>query len=451
MAAGEEKLRLVLSAVDKTAAPLRAINRRIEAMTAPVRKVRNAFRALAKEAHLDKLGAGIAKVAGWARNLGIAAIGAGAGILAFTERTADSADELAEFTRLVGLGVEEFQELRWAAKRAGIDGEVFSAAMKTLAKNVGDAKAGTGRLAGLLKKVAPTTLKQIQATKSTGEALEVVLGAMRRLPDASRRNTLAAKAFGNSMLGLLATLSPEELAAFRKEANDLGIVMSSKTAAAAEELMDNVDALKASVSGIAARIAEALFPDLKLVTDQLLVWIKNNRALIVSGGREWIVKVAKGVEALAVWLADALPKFADFVEHIGGLKVFLGGLALISFAPLISSLTSLGIALAGLEIASAPLLGVAAALAGIFYYRKEIADFFGLSAAPTNVPNSAPRPVSPVGPAPNPADWRPKVDVSGTIGIALTADQRARVASSRTMNPALQFEALSRGYALGAQ
>lgn len=446
MAAGEEKLRLVLAAIDKTAAPLRAINRRIESLTAPVRKVRNAFRSLAKEAHLPALGAGIAKVAGWARNLGIAAVGAGAGLLAFTERTADSADSLAEFTRLVGIGVEEFQELQWAAKRAGIDGEVFSAAMKSLAKNVGDAKAGTGRLAGLLKKVSPVTLKQIQATQSTGEALEVVLAAMRKLPDASKRNALASKAFGNSMLGLLATLSPDEIKAFREEAASLGIVMSTKTATAAESLMDNVDALKASVVGLAKRIAESLFPDLQSVTDELLIWIKANRALIVSKGREWILKVAEAVRKLGEWLSEAIPQVADFVERMGGVKGVLIAVAAINLLPLIAGIRSLAVAF---SLAGGPARAVVAALAGIFFYRKELAEFFGITQAMAPKAPTA-MPASPVGPAPDASKWRSKVDVSGTIGIDINA-KRAAIMRSETMHPGLQFEALSRGTALGAQ
>lgn len=451
MAAGEEKLRLVLSAVDRISAPLRKVNRQIESLTAPVRKVRNAFRSLAKEAHLDKLGAGLSKLAGWARTAAIAAAGAGAGLLAFTLKTAESADSLAEFTRLVGMSVEEFQQLQWAAKRAGIDGEVFSAAMKSLAKNVGAAQAGTGRLAGLLKKVAPTTLRQIKATKSTGEALEVVLGAMRRLPDVSKRNALATAAFGNSMLGLLATLSPEELAKFRKEATELGLVMDTKTATAAESLMDNVDALKASIFSLAKRIVESLFPNLKNVTDQLLVWIKANRDLIIGKGREWILKVAKAIETVAEALIKAVPQVVDFVDSVGGVKTVLIAIAAIQLAPAIASLVQLGLALGPIGWT---LTSIAVAIAAIVGYRSEISALLGLDKSPTNIPNTAPQPNAPKGLVSPFADnhWAgPKVDVSGTIGIALTGKQRAEITSSKSMNPSLQFDILSRGGALAPQ
>lgn len=444
MAAGEEKLKLVLSAVDKVTAPLRSINRRIEELVKPVRKVRNAFKDLAKEAHLDKLGAGLSKLAGWAKTAAVAAIGAGAGILAFAERTADAADSLSEFVRLVGMNVEEFQQLQWAAKRAGIDNDVFAASMKTLARNVGAAKAGTGKLAGLLKKVAPTTLKQIQATKSTGEALEVVLGAMRRLPDVTKRNILGAAAFGNSMMSLLATLSPEEVAKFRKEASALGMVMSTETATAAESLMDNVDALKGSIGGLAARIAESLFPDLQSVTDQLLVWIKANKDLIVSKGREWILKVAKAIEKLADGIIEAVPQVVDFVDRMGGLKGILVGLVAINLAPLIGSIVQLGLAMG---VAGGPATAIVAALAGIFYYRKELADFFGLSATPST-PSTAPKAVSPVGPRPVIPDFKPKVDVSGTIGITVDGNGRPKVSRTRGNNANVEFGLLDRGRVL---
>lgn len=448
MAAGEEKLRLVLEAIDKTTAPLRAMNRRIEALTAPVRKVRNAFSALSREAGLPKLGAALSRVGSLVRNLAIGAVGAGAGLLAFIEKTADAGDRLGEFTQLIGIGVEDFQEYQYAAKIAGIDNEAFAASMKTLSRATGQAQAGTGRLAGLLKKVAPSVLKQLKGTKDTGQALEVVLGAMRKLDKPTQRAALASAAFGNANAGLLATLSPKQLEDFRKEAQNLGVVMSQDAVNGAGALMDKFDKLKASALGLARSIAASLFPHLQGVTDRMLEWIKANKDLIKTKGREWLLKVATAIKDLGIWLSEAVPQFIDFVDHMGGLKGILVGLTVVNLVPLVASIYSLSGAFAALGVSTAPLIAVAAALAGIFFYRKELADFFGLSASPKNIQNAAPREIPGLA-APDTSGFR-AVDVSGSIGIDVSG-KRPTVTQLKSMNPNIAFGVLSRGRALGAQ
>lgn len=451
MAAGEEKLRLVLSAVDKTAAPLRAANRRIEGLLAPVRKVRNAFRDLAREAGLPKLGAQLARVGSAIKYAAAGAVAASAGILAFVERTAEAADNLAEFTRLVGINVEDFQELQFAAKRAGIEAETFASAIKTLSRNVGQAQGGTGRLAGLLKKVAPSVLQQIKGAKDTGAALEILLSAMRRLPIESRRNALASAAFGNAQLALLATLSPDELARFREEARRLGLVLSADAAAGAEDLMDNVDDLKGSILGLGRSIAVALFPDLKAATGQLLEWIKANRELIVTNGREALLEFARAMRELAKFLIENLPKAQALVDSMGGLRTVLVAIAAISLAPLVQSLAAIGIALGGPVTAALALAGafgyVVTHLEAVKNGLRTIGGAFGLTSTPAApaVPGQA------AAVAARAAVDAQRLDGAIQVGIRLSDDRRARVEAATSSNPMVQFSDLSRGVALGAQ
>ncbi len=451
MAAGEEKLRLVLSAIDKTAAPIRAANRRIESMLAPVKKVRNAFQALAREAGLPKLGERLAWIGRQAAKLATGALTAGAGLLAFVERTADAGDKLSNFTRLVGINVEAFQEYQWAAKRAGIEGETFAAAIKRLSRNVGQAQGGTGRLAGLLKKVAPSVLKQIKGAKDTGAALEVVLDAMRRLPRQTQRNAVASAAFGNAQLALLATLSPDELVRFREEARKLGIVLSADAASGADSLMDNFDALKASALGIARSIASVLFPDMQAATGQLIEWVKANRDLIVSGGKEAVLEFARGMREIGVFLSENVPKLQRFIEDIGGIKTVLVAIAAISLAPLVSSILTIATVLGPVGMSFAALAGIVTLIAtkwdSIVSSVRAVAPALGLSMGSPVAPATPGRAAAVEAQA---ALGAQKLDAAMRVDIALD-DKRARVAKIMSTNPAVQFGNLSTGIALGPQ
>ena len=76
MADKQFPLSLIIRAVDKATAPLRAINERIQKFTAPVRKLNNSFRALAAEAGFPRLAKSVKGVGSSLRNVG-REIGAG--------------------------------------------------------------------------------------------------------------------------------------------------------------------------------------------------------------------------------------------------------------------------------------------------------------------------------------------------------------------------------------
>ena len=86
-----------------------------------------------------------------------------------------------------------------------------------MTKNVGMAKAGTGGLVSLLKNSNPTLLKQIQATKGSAEAFDLLMQAAHDTADPMKRNTLLAAAFGDSgvTLARIAELGAKQ---FREEA-----------------------------------------------------------------------------------------------------------------------------------------------------------------------------------------------------------------------------------------
>lgn len=454
MAAGEEKLKLVLSAIDKTAAPIRAVNRRIESMLAPVRKVKNAFRALADEAGLPRLGRGLAKLGTLIKRIAIGGVAAGVGLLEFARRTADSVDSLSEMTRLIGIGFEDFQRFQFAAQRAGVGAEEFGGAIRFLAKSLEKARAGEGSLGKLLKDHIPSVLTRLKATKDTGEALELVLETMRRLPDAAKRNAFAVAAFGRSAqkMALFAGMSENELRALMRRADELGGVLSNRAAAAAEDLMDSFDDLAFSAKGLAAGIVAELFPDMKAATDQVLAFVAANRELILSKGKETILAFATGVKDLGLFLTENVPKLQQFVSDVGGLKTVLVGIAAISLAPVLQAVVAIGIALGGPVSAA---LALASALAYVLTHldqvkagMRTVAGAFGIGGSSVPFTPQAPG-ASRVREASDAASIS-RLDVSGVIGVDVS-DKRAKVARAVSSNPMIQFQDVSRGIALGAQ
>lgn len=447
MAAGEEKLKLVLEAIDRTAAPLRAVNKRIEGMLAPVRKVRNAMRSLANEAGLPAVGQRLATLGKQFTRFAAIGVGALAGVLEFTRRTAEWADGLSEMTRQLGIGVEQFQEYQFAAHRAGVDSEAFAGSMRFLTKNVGQLKAGTGPLLGLLKRVSPALASQVKGAKDTGEAFEIMLGGLRKLKDPMQRNTLAAAAFGRSgqAMALMAGQSAEEFEALRAEARRLGMVLSQEDAAAAEETMDVLDDLKGSALGLARGIATSLFPAIQTTGRELLAFIAANRDLIVSNGRAAVLKLADAVFTLGKFLASEGPKVLALVETLGGLRTVLIAIAAISLAPLVASLVTVGAALGPIG------LGISAAAAAVAFLMVKLERLSGLKQRILDVidpfATAAPAIANAGVTSQAAAAAGGRFDLAGQIDIRL--DQRgARVTGAQSSLPGVGFGILPRGPAL---
>jgi len=357
--AGNARVQLILDAIDKTTEPIRRVNRRIEGMVAPVKKVRRAFRSLAKEAGLPKLAAG-ARAAGRAfARLGAVGAAAVGGLVAAATKAAGAGDDIAKLSKQVGISAEALQELRFAADRSGVPIETFDKSIGALSKRVGELKRGGGALAPFAA-VLPNVVENLKNAGSTGEALEIVNQAIANLEDPAKKSALAAAAFSRAGLPMitLANEGAEGMRELRAEARRLGAVLSNEDAAAAEEANDRLTDLKAAVRGLTLQLGAGLFPVLVDIVKPTTEWIVANRELIRTRVTEMVQNLVRVGSGMVRWLADVVPPTLEWLSSIGGLRtvaIVLGG---VLAAVVIPAIVAVGAALGPVGVA------VAAAIAG---------------------------------------------------------------------------------------
>lgn len=302
---------------------IKAVITAVDRITAPIRKIAATMK--------DRLGGGFKSLMGaiggtigklsdltlaatkWAAVGGLAlTVAAGAAGMAWL----DAAGDLDDFARQAGVTVEAMQELRYAAQLSGVGSEVLGSALQGLNKGLGQARAGTGKLAGFLGKVSPALLKQVKAAKSTDEAFTLVVQAMQQIPDAGRRAALATAAFGGAgaEIARMADDGAEGIAKLREEFRQSGAEMSGEQVTAAAELGDQVDRLKLSMLGVANSIAVKLVPILGPLVEKLTAWITANRDII---GQKMV--------ALFRGIGEALDRI-DWPRTIQAVKDFAAGL-----------------------------------------------------------------------------------------------------------------------------
>lgn len=359
----------IITAIDNATAPVRKLAANLKSSFATIGKgVGKAVSSLADFA---------TAATKWAA-VGAVALAGAVGALGLS--WLDAAGELDDFSRQVGVGVEALQELRYAAKLSGVESEVLGGALAALNKGMGQAKAGTGKLAGFLGKVSPALLAQVKAAKTTDEAFTTIVQAMQQLPDPARRAALAAAAFGGSgaEIARMADDGAEGLAKLREEFRKAGGGMSAEQVAAAAELGDSIDRLKLSLSGVATTLLSRLVPIVGPLVDKLRDWITANRDLIGQKFDEAIRWVGDAIDRID-WpkTIEAVKEFGRAIgkawEFIGGLKGAAGlyaGLmatklipAIQAVIPIVGALINVFRVLFATMMAN-PILAVVALLAG---------------------------------------------------------------------------------------
>lgn len=381
---------MIISAVDRATGPLRSI---ATAVRSDLGKPIADFGSRLRESSL--------KMSEWAWGVSKwAALGAGAavaGIAAMTMATLDSFGALDDLSKQVGISAASLQELRYAAQLSGVDVETFDSGVQSLTKSVGQARSGTGKLAGFLQRVSPALLKQVKAAKSNEQAFDLMAEAIGRVKDPARRAVLASAAFGGAG-PVIARMMEDGVAGIsdlREEFRKLGGGVSNEGVAALADFGDKVDRLKVSFAGLASEGIAILLAELGPSFDALRDWIVNNQSEIRQSIRDSIARLrdfASSIDwpAIKTGLLAVKIGIVDITERLGGLegiaKIFAAVMAikvvaaLVSVAQYLLSLAS-SIKAVYLVLAANPVgalaLAMAALVAVIIYRWDDLGEFFG--------------------------------------------------------------------------
>lgn len=347
MADKETKLSIVVRTVDKATARIKEINERLDRATKPIRNFRQALTDLRAKSGLDDVIGGFrgvgSAITGLLGQLAMVGGVAGVAVLGLKSLIIEF-DSLGDLSARVGFGVDSIARLRYAADYSGASVEQLSNGLKLFNENLGQARAGTGRMTAFLKLVSPALLKQLKGTKSNEEALDLFADAMAKLEDPAKRAALAQKVFGDSTLAPLLARGSKGIKELGDRYIDLAGSQEEAVKAAGEGEASLKD-LRASTDGLKAAIVSGLAPAFGDLVKRLGAWLRENRAAI----KEWAADLGRrlpgAIDSVIQAIKGALSWARDFVERIGGIKVVAAALAAVILGPLISAITSLGVAL----------------------------------------------------------------------------------------------------------
>lgn len=204
------------------------------------------------------------------RNQVLAFAGVG-GLLAFSNSTLKTADEVGKLAKQLGTTSEELSTLTFAASQSGASQDDLRLALRRTARGIDQAEAGTGTYGKKLLELGIATRDVNGNMRSSTDVLKDIADLFKTLPDGPTKTALAFELLGDNGQRLIPLLNEGSagMAKLQERARELGLEISTKTAEDAAYFNDQLAELKASMQGLGNSIASDALPHLTEMTDAI--------------------------------------------------------------------------------------------------------------------------------------------------------------------------------------
>lgn len=254
----------------------------------------------------------------------VAAAAAGAAIFAFTNKTANSNDEIAKFAKRIDIDVEALQEWGFAARLNGGSIDSMNSSLENLNRIASETSRGLG--AG----VEVFGILGMSVTDANGKIKAADVLMLELSDSLNQLSTQAEKAELAQKLGIgpdvLLTLNQgsEAIRKQREEAKALGSVIDKDATGAAEKFVDSMLRVMSIVKGVSSAIGTKLIKQIGPMVDLFVDWFKANKELIALGLSQFLDTAIKSIRVIFSVLARVVGVVNSLVQAIGGWKIAIG-------------------------------------------------------------------------------------------------------------------------------
>jgi hypothetical protein len=353
----------IVSTQDRSSPVLQAITRRIETLEHAAEKTqlateRMALRPIGALAGLRGSLGHVAGAFGHVRGVigevmrgitelmpPLAALG-GAGSLAgmfeLVNHVSEAREGMLHMAETIGMAPGALAKLNFAARMTGTDVESMHTGMTKLNKVIGEVAGGKNKDAAALFAKMGVSLAEIK-TGDAATVLPKIAAAFQATENPALRARMAVALFGRGGQQMIAMLArgPKELHELGKELDRLGYKFSEVDDRNLVGFRHSWIELQTAVGGFTNMLGAKLAPVLGPVVDQFTDWIAANRQWIATQITEKMGEFVRWLRAVD-WNAvgrgirDVFTRTGEWLDKIGGVKVALIGLGIISLAPIVA-------------------------------------------------------------------------------------------------------------------
>jgi TP901 family phage tail tape measure protein len=269
---------------------------------------------------------------------------------------AQAGDSLDKMSARLGISAVKLQEWSFAATHAGAAPEDLEDALKDMSEKIAEVAGGdTGDAAQLFSALGISVKDASGKIRPASDIFEEVADAIQRNEDPALRTKMAMVLMGDSGRKLIPMLSggAQGLDDMAKQARDLGLVMNEDAVAAAAQLTDRMDDMKASVTAVGHEIGYRLSPIVISMSDRFRDLAAANKGALGEKFERVARSFADSISKIDFeGIASAILTIADYgvraFNAIGGFNTVLYGMGALIAGKSVMAVVSLGSSLIGL-------------------------------------------------------------------------------------------------------
>ena len=227
---------------------------------------------------------------------------------------AEKGEGIARTSKIIGLGTDELQRFRYAAKMTDTDVGGMEASLKKMNNGLAQLKKHQGPIETGLKRMNPQLMAQLRTAKDSQSAFLLVAEAMSKTENAQKRAAMAQAIFGKAGQDMIPMLLEGKagLAKIMGETEKYAGIMGKDAIEASEKF---ADAQKKTNGVLQSLKNSAITPLLEAITpylDKIVEWITQNKLLLKQKIKDFVtgfmgaLKVAGQVLA---WVIDMTTRF----------------------------------------------------------------------------------------------------------------------------------------------
>jgi len=211
-----------------------------------------------------------------------AAAAAGAAMGALAMKAADTADAIDENSQKLGVSRKTYQELGYIFRQNGGDVESFKGGMKKLTNTLSQAVGGNKAAVDAFKTLGVSIKDANGETRNQEDVMWDTMNALSGMKNQTDKAAMANKLFGKQGSELMPILNggAKSIEEMRKQANDLGIVLSDSSVTAGAKFADTMQTLKDSGSAAFSQIGLELVPVLQKMANWVIKHMPQIKAII---------------------------------------------------------------------------------------------------------------------------------------------------------------------------
>ena len=250
------------------------------------------------------------------------------------------ADNILTLSTNTGIAAETLQEYQYMAELTDTSLETITGSMAKLIRNMQNAKNGTGNAAAAFAAMGVSVTDANGELRDNEEVFTEVIDKLGKMRNETQRDAYAMDIFGKSAqdLNSLIAVGKDGIAAFAKEAHDMGYVLDEETLASLGAVDDALVRLDNFMTMIKNTIGAALAPAVMDLADSLQAWaqsvdweqvgqdvaevggaIKDFVMFVLENGDDILTVIAAVGSGFATWKVVGL-----ITSVVGAIKGFIG-------------------------------------------------------------------------------------------------------------------------------